>query len=586
MKKYFLIGTILFCSSLLCSCNTSAPAKEEGSSLRLLNHWDNLDGTIERGYAGRSIFWNCGGVDTARIEQYGAFNQQIGINGTVLNNVNASPKMLTEAYIDTTAMFADLLRPYGIKVWLSVNFATPQALNELPTADPLDSAVQEWWKEKANQIYNRIPDFGGFLVKANSEGQPGPCDFGRTHAEGANMLAAALAPHNGQVIWRSFVYSATDADRAKTAYMEFMPLDGQFADNVIIQIKNGPVDFQPREPVSPLFYVLKKTRTMAELQITQEYLGHSNHIVFLAPMWTEFIAEVRRDRQTASLKDFAGVSNIGLGGKNITDSQEVSCGNIMAEANWYAFGRLAQNPSLSAEQIANEWVDKTFEKTPADIKANIVKMMLMSHEACVNYMMPMGLHHQFAWGHHYGPEPWTSIPGARPDWLPSYYHKASADSLGYNRTIASGSGATAQYPEAIATELENVETCPEKYLLWFHRLSWNDQVAGTEISLWNRLGQHFQQGIDSVREMQALWATIKPYINNEVYADIAARLECQRKDAIWWKDGMLLYFQSFNQLAWPDGVEPAEHKLEDLMRVHLRIDNYTCPTLELLDSKR
>jgi len=583
-------GAFLALATLFCNCSP-LPTQREGSGegLRLLNHWDNLNGTVERGYAGRSIFWNCGGVDTARIEQYGAFNQAIGINGTVLNNVNASPKVLTDAYIDTTAIYADLLRPYGIKVWLSINFATPQALGECTTADPLDASVKEWWQKKATQIYARIPDFGGFLVKANSEGEPGPCDFGRTHAEGANMLADALAPHKGQVIWRSFVYSATDADRAKTAFMEFMPLDGQFRGNVIIQIKNGPVDFQPREPVSPLFYGLKKTRTMAELQITQEYLGHSNHIVFLAPMWTEFIAEVKRDTATTALKDFAGVSNIGLGGKNSTDSREVSCGNKMAEANWYAFGRLATDPSLNAEQIADDWVAQEFAKAPVEIQANIVRMMLLSHEACVDYMMPMGLHHQFAWGHHYGPEPWTSIPGARPDWLPSYYHKASADSLGYDRTLATGSGATAQYPEAIAKELENLATCPEKYLLWFHRVGWNTSLPtgeGQGEALWNRLGAHFQQGINAVREMQALWSTAEPYVDAPVFADITARLECQHNDAIWWKDGMLLYFQSFNKLPWPVGVEPAEHKLDQMQKTHLGIDNYTCPSLELLDSKR
>jgi len=591
MKNYQFIGVTLALSFLFSCCNSSLPTREgQGGSLRLLNHWDNLDGTVERGYAGRSIFWNCGGVDTARIQQYGAFNQAIGINGTVLNNVNASPKMLTDAYLDTTAMYADLLRPYGIKVWLSVNFATPQALGECATADPLDSTVQQWWNEKANQIYARIPDFGGFLVKANSEGQPGPCDFGRTHAEGANMLAKALSSHKGQVIWRSFVYSATDSDRAKTAYMEFMPLDGQFADNVIIQIKNGPVDFQPREPVSPLFYGLKKTRTMAELQITQEYLGHSNHIVFLAPMWTEFIAEVKRDSTTAALKDFAGVSNIGLGGTNSLSTREgrsgsmegqgrsASCGNKMAEANWYAFGRLAKDPTLSAEQIANDWVAQEFAQTPADIQANIVRMLLLSHEACVDYMMPLGLHHQFAWGHHYGPEPWTSIPGARPDWLPSYYHKADAEGIGYDRTIATGSGATSQYPEPIASQIEDINTCPDKYLLWFHHVSWN--------AIWNNLGSHYQQGIDAVREMQRLWATTEPYVDATLFAEIQAKLDCQHKDAIWWKDGMLLYFQSFNKLPWPSDVEPAEHKLDVMMKTHLGIDNYTCPSLELLDSKR
>lgn len=572
MIKNLFFTAFIACAAIACSSYSPSTGEvscgAEGAPLRLLNHWDNLDGTIERGYNGHSIFWNAGGIDTLRIQEYGAFNQSVGINGTVLNNVNASPKILTEAYLDSVQIYANLLRPYGLKVWLSVNFASPQALGDCPTADPLDSLVQQWWQQKADQIYARIPDFGGFLVKANSEGQPGPCDFGRTHAEGANMLADALQPHGGEVIWRAFVYSATDPDRAKTAYMEFVPLDGQFRDNVIIQIKNGPIDFQPREPVSPLFYGLKKTRTMAELQVTQEYLGHSNHVVFLAPMWTEFLAEVARDSATVAVRDFAGVSNVGLSGP----------GKNLGEANWYAFGRLAADPSLSAEQIARDWVALRFSGVPAEVQDSLCQMLLISHEACVDYMMPMGLHHQFAWGHHYGPEPWTAIRGARPDWLPSYYHKADAEGIGYDRTVATGSGATAQYPAAIAQQLEDRASCPEKYLLWFHHCAWPE--------VWNQLGQHYQRGIEAVRHMQALWAQAEPHIDAELFASVQACLDCQLKDAIWWKDGMLLYFQSFNHLPWPEGVEPAEHQLNDLMHVRLGIDNYTCPSFELLDSKR
>lgn len=376
--------------------------------LRILNHWDNMDRTIERGYAGKSL-WNWDELPNTlsdRYEAYARANASIGINGTVLNNVNASPQILSAEYLQKVKALADVFRPYGIRVYLSVNFASPMVLDSLSTADPLDKEVIRWWKNKTKEIYKLIPDFGGFLVKANSEGQPGPCDFGRTHAEGANMLADALKPYKGIVMWRAFVYSPSDADRAKQAYLEFQPLDGQFRPNVIVQVKNGPVDFQPREPYSPLFGSMEHTSLMAEFQITQEYLGHSNHIAYLAPMWEEFFQFV----PATSLKAIAGVSNIG------TDANW--CGHPFAQANWYAFGRLAWNPQLGSDEIADEWLKQTIYKEGvtdiSPIHTDLKKMMLESREAVVDYMMPLGLHHLFAWGHHYGPSPGVKCPTHAP----------------------------------------------------------------------------------------------------------------------------------------------------------------------------
>ena len=580
MKKYLLF---LLCVSLFASCKQEEvvfPREFSSEPLRLLNHWDNLNGTVERGYAGRSIFWHRdGGIDTLGIQEYGRRNQEYGINGTVLNNVNASPQMLTDAYLDTTTMYADLLRPYGMKVYLSVNFATPLALGMTSTADPLDTAVVNWWKNKVDEIYRRIPDFGGFLVKANSEGQPGPCNYGRTHADGANMLARALYPHKGVVIWRAFVYSPTDLDRAKQAYIEFADLDGKFDKNVIIQIKNGPVDFQPREPVSPLFFKLRKTRVMAELQITQEYLGHSNHIAFLAPMWTEFIKELRRGG-APEIKDFAGVANVGTNG----------CGNKMAEANWYAFGRIANNPSVCSDSIAKDWVEMNFPESSDRTKLSIRAMLLMSREAVVNYMMPLGLHHQFAWGHHYGPEPWCAIPGIRYDWMPSYYHRSDTIGLGFDRTEATGTAATKQYPDSMAQSYENIETCPEQYLVWFHHAPWTYSRTwacnGSQENLWNHLGRHYQAGVNQVRQMQIMWNNVKGDVPEDIWSDISRRLDTQLKDAVWWKDACLLYFQHLSKQNWPPTAEKPKYSLEDLRKIHIRISNFECPSPELLDALR
>lgn len=543
-------------------------------NLRILNHWDNMDRTVERGYAGQSL-WNWEELPNTlsdRYKEYARANASIGINGTVLNNVNASPKILSAEYLQKVKALADIFRPYGLRVYLSVNFASPMALDSLSTADPLDKEVIRWWKNKVKEIYRIIPDFGGFLVKANSEGQPGPCDFGRTHAEGANMLADALKPYKGIVMWRAFVYSPSDADRAKQAYLEFEPLDGQFRNNVIVQVKNGPIDFQPREPYSPLFGAMQHTPLMAEFQVTQEYLGHSNHLAYLAPMWKEFFEFVA----PASLKAVAGVANIG------TDANW--CGHTFAQANWYAFGRLAWQPFLSSGNIADEWLKQTFGSQPSDINAQLKKMMLDSHEAVVNYMMPLGLHHIFAWGHHYGPEPWCSIPGARPDWLPSYYHRADKQGIGFDRS-SKGSNAVAQYPETLAKQYDNIDTCPEEYLLWFHHVPWSHRMKSGR-SLWDELCHHYDNGVRQVRDFQKIWDAAEKYIDAERFHEVQSKLKIQARDAVWWKDACLLYFQEFSGMPIPYEIERPIHELKDLQKVHLPISNYECPTKELLNKNR
>ncbi|MCM1504285.1 MAG: alpha-glucuronidase [Muribaculum sp.] len=545
-------------------------------AVRVLNHWDNLDGTVERGYAGRSL-WNwteLPEVDSPRYREYARANASIGINGTVLNNVNASSKVLSSEYLLKVVSLADIFRPYGIKVYLSANFAAPMQIGGLSTADPRDTGVIKWWREKAAEIYRLIPDFGGFLVKANSEGQPGPCDFGRTHAEGANMLAEALAPFGGLVMWRAFVYSPTDPDRAKQAYAEFQPLDGQFAPNVIIQIKNGPVDFQPREPYSPLFGAMPSSRQMVEFQVTQEYLGHSNHIAFLAPMWKEFFDYVAPE----SIDAVAGVANIG-------DSANWT-GHPFAQANWYAFGRLAWNPDVESDKIAREWLDLSISdgNMPDDVYGGLVDMMLESREAVVDYMMPMGLHHLFAFGHHYGPEPWCEVTGARADWLPKYYHRADSIGLGFDRTL-SGTRAVEQYPEGLSDALNDPDRCPEDFLLWFHHVPWNKTLQSGD-TMWNTLCRHYERGVESVKQSQCRWDAAAPYLDAGLYADVRRRLMTQARDARWWKDACLLYFQEFSGLPFPDGVTAPEHTLETMKGVNLGITNYESPSVELLDAVR
>ncbi|WP_373831087.1 alpha-glucuronidase [Bacteroides heparinolyticus] len=542
-------------------------------TLRILNHWDNTDRTVERGYAGESL-WDWEKLPHTLSESYKDYaraNASIGINGTVLNNVNASPEILSAEYLNKVKALADVFRPYGIRVYLSVNFASPMVLDSLPTADPLDKRVIRWWKKKAGEIYGLIPDFGGFLVKANSEGQPGPCDFGRTHADGANMLADALKPHKGIVMWRAFVYSPSDADRAKQAYLEFKPLDGNFRSNVIVQVKNGPVDFQPREPYSPLFGAMRHTPLMVEFQITQEYLGHSNHLVYLAPMWKEFFGLV----PPSTLKAVAGVSNIG--------SDANWCGHPFAQANWYAFGRLAWNPSLSSEAIADEWLRQTFSKEKEFVEP-IGRLMLRSHEAAVDYMMPLGLHHIFAWGHHYGPEPWCNVPGARPDWMPSYYHRAGANGIGFDRS-RTGSHATAQYPDSLCRLYDDPSTCPEQYLLWFHHLPWNHRMKSGR-TLWDELCHRYDSGVQQVREFQKTWDRVESLIDAERFRDVQSRLKTQLRDAVWWKDACLLYFQEFSKLPIPYGIERPIHELEELKKIVLPISNFECPDSRLLNRNR
>lgn len=543
--------------------------------LRILNHWDNLDGTIERGYAGRSL-WKWDELPDSlspRYEEYARLCSSVGINGTVLNNVNASARILSGEYLAKVAALADVFRPYGLKVYLSVNFASPMLLDSLPSADPLDPAVVGWWSRKVDEIYRLIPDFGGFLVKANSEGQPGPCDFGRTHAEGANMLARQLARHRGIVMWRAFVYSPGDADRAKQAYMEFQPLDGKFDDNVIVQIKNGPIDFQPREPFSPLLTAMPHTATMPELQITQEYLGHSNHLAYLGTMWEEFFRLVDPSTQ----KGVAGVANIG-------DAPNFTA-HPFARANLYAFGRLACDPTLSAEEIARDWVRLELRPATEATTDSIVDMMMASREAIVDYMMPMGLHHLFAYGHHYGPEPWCDVEGARPDWLPSFYHRADSVGLGFDRS-PSGSNATAQYPEPYASQYASIETCPEEYLLWFHHVPWTYRMPDGS-TMWETLCRHYETGCRRAEAMKETWRRCEPDIaDKELHADVLARLTTQARDARWWAEACMLYFQQFHGMPLPDFVARPKHTLEQLKQICLPIDNFTCPSPEMLDSLR
>ena len=514
---------------------------EQGEShpfykLRILNHWDNLDGSIERGYAGKSILWNNDLViDHEKIAAYAEANASIGINGTVLNNVNASPKMLTRTYINKVKEIAGILRPWGIKVYLSVNFGTPKALGETKTADPLDPQVKRWWQKKAKEIYTAIPDFGGFLVKANSEGQPGPFDYGRTHADGANMLADALAPYKGIVIWRSFVYGAKHhgEDRVNQAVSEFAELDGKFRENVILQSKNGPLDFQPREPYAPIFDKMQKTPQMAELQITQEYLGQSWHLVYLAPMWKEFFTFVKPEK----LVGIAGVANIGLD-KNW-------CGHHFSQANWYAFGRLAWNPALSSRQIAEEWLKQTFGNEKGIVKSRefasaITSVMLRSREACVDYMMPLGLHHIFKFDHHMGPQPDGYIARYPIEWCPVYYHRANGDSIGVDRTHT-GSNATGQYPEPYCSLYDDINTCPERYLLWFHRVPWTRRMNSGR-TLWEEMQWRYNQGVSEVEEFIRIWQKARTEIDEQRWREVNDRLQRQLKDAKEWRDVCLGYF--------------------------------------------
>lgn len=563
--------------------------------IRLLNHWDNLDGNSERGYAGKSIFWNVKGFprrlgsnEVAELrncplnnDTYAHACASVGINGAVLNNVNASPQMLSTEVLQMVRQYADVLRPYGIRVYLAVNFASPKAIGGLPTADPLDKEVQRWWKDKAREIYSLVPDFGGFLVKANSEGQPGPMDYDRTHADGANLLATALRPYGGIVMWRAFINNPTDPDRAKQARIEFEHLDGKFLDNVIIQVKNGPIDFQPREPFNALFDALKETAEMPEFQITQEYLGQANHLAYLGTMWEEFFDEVKQhahykeNQLRARYNAIAGVANTG------TDADFT--GHPLAQSNWYAYGRLAWNPDLRAEEIAREWTKLTFPNLSEIQHATLVTMLMRSREAVVDYEMPIGLAHQFG-NSHYAPGVWDNRP-IRRDWLPVFYNQADEKGIGFDRTKATGTDATSQYAPSYGDMMESLETCPDKYLLWFHHVPWTHRCQ-TGRTVWEELCYRYQNGVNEARQLQRQWNSLEGAIDPELFHDIQVRLMTQTRDAEWWKDGCLLYFQSLCKMPMPDYVDPPVHTLEECKNNKINVGLYRSPSHEELNRER
>lgn len=534
--------------------------------IRMLNHWDNLDRTVERGYAGFSI-WNWHRLPRHIDQQYHDYaraNASIGINGTVLTNVNANALILTPEYLEKVKALADVFRPYGIKVYVTARFSAPIEIGKLSTADPLNAEVQQWWISKANEIYQYIPDFGGFVVKADSEGQPGPHNYKRSQADGANMLAKALKPHGGIVMWRAFVYNEhTPDDRHKQAYNEFKPLDGTFDDNVIVQVKNGAIDFQPREPFHPLFGAMPKTPLMMEFQITQEYLGHDTHLAYLGPLFEEVLQEDTYAKGKGSpvvrvidgsLHDYqltamAGVSNIGTD-RNWT-------GHHFHQANWFAFGKMAWNPNQSSKSIAEEWLQLTFSKDPVFV-TTMRDIMMRSREMVVNYMTPLGLHHIMAESHHYGPGPWVT-GGRRADWTSTYYHQANENGLGFNRT-STGSNALEQYAKELQTQWGSVATVPEKYLLWFHQVPWNQPLNSGE-SLWNTMANMYQQGVDEARGNLLAWEKLRSYVDEERYNHVHSFLKIQAEEAVWWKDACLLYFGQFSKMPLPQGVEPAKHDL-------------------------
>jgi len=534
--------------------------------LRLLNHWDNLNRHVERGYAGISI-WNWHTLPDykdKRYRDYARANASIGINGVTVTNVNANAMVLTKPYLEKIAALADIFRPYGIKIFLTARFSAPMELDKFKTADPLDEKVREWWKKKTDEIYTYIPDFGGFLVKANSEGQPGPQNYNRTHADGANMLADAVSPRNGIVIWRAFVYSQDSDDRFKQAYAEFKPLDGKFNKNVLVQVKNGPIDFQPREPFSPLFGAMKKTPLMMEFQITQEYLGQATHLVYEAPMFKEVLdadtyangkgstvakvieGEIYQNEMTG----MSGVSNVG-NDRNWT-------GYVFAQANWYAYGRLAWNNKLSSEEIADEWIRQTFNNNPAFV-ASTKDIMMKSHETLVNYMTPLGLHHIMGNGHHYGPAPWSNnLP--RPDWNPVYYHKADSFGIGFNRT-STGTNALAQYSKEFSSQYLDSNLCDEKLLLWFHHVSWSHKMKSGK-TLWEELCAKYNQGVDDIKASHQKWIALEKYVDKERFDHVNMLLNIQVKDAIWWRNACLLYFQTFSKMPIPAKFEQPDKTLE------------------------
>jgi alpha-glucuronidase len=554
--------------------------------VRILNHWDNLNSTIEHGFGGPSIFWrreNPFVVSDSNLliwKEYARANASIGINGTVINNVNANPLVLTKEYLERVKAIAGVLRPYGVKTYLAINWAAPKTLGKISTTDPLADSVINWWNAKVKEIYAMIPDLGGFVVKANSEGQPGPQDYNRTHADGANMLADAVKPFGGIVMWRAFVYNPNDKDRAKQAYAEFMPLDGKFRDNVIIQVKNGPVDFQPREPFSPLFGAMKKTPIMPEFQITQEYLGQSIHLVFLSTMWEELLQsdtyQAGKGSTVARCTDgsiypqkisaIAGVANIGL------DTNW--CGHDFAQSNWYAFGRLAWNNRLKSEQIADEWIKLTFSPAATNNSATnnswntnflvpVKQMMMESREAAVNYMMPLGLHHQFSANDHYGPGPWWAPARTRSDWTPPYYHKAEIGGIGFDRTTK-GTNAVSQYHEPLASMYNDPKTCPENLLLWFNHVSWDFKMKNGR-TLWDEMCYRYDKGVQQVRGFQKTWDKVEAYVDSTRFKSVQRKLRSQNLNAVLWKDGILLYFQTFSKKPIPFDIERPVNNLDEMI---------------------
>ena len=547
--------------------------------LRLLNHWDNLDDTVERGYAGESMWeWTSPQIPEARIRRYGELCASVGLNGAVLNNVNSNHLMLDAEHIARVAQIAGILREYGIRTYISIKWNSPITLDGLKNADPLDPKLRKWWKDKASEIYAAIPDFGGFLVKANSEGQTGPQDYGRTHADGANMLAEALAPYGGIVVWRAFVYSPTSPDRASQAVEEFLPLDGKFADNVIIQIKNGPVDFQPREPFSPLFGRLKDTQMMMEFQITQEYLGFSNHLAYLGTMWEECLkSDTYRDGPGSPVSKMV----TGIAGVANTGQDPNFCGYFFAQSNWYAFGRLAWDPTLGAEQIADEWIRQTFLKPEGlsgqafEMKfiAPVRDMLMTSREAVVNYEMPVGLHHLFG-GTHYGPMPWDVTP-PRPDWQPRYYHKADAEGIGFDRT-RSGSGNAYQYNEPLASTFADLATCPENLILWFHHVPWDYKLSSGR-TMWDEICLHYDLGVRQVEDFQQIWEQVKPYVSPILWEEAAVKLDIQKHDAEWWRDACVGYFQTLSGRPLPADVRPFTQPIDSLILRQIRSDRLGMP---------
>lgn len=535
--------------------------------LRVLNHWDNLDRSVERGYAGQSIWdWHkLPDYIDPRFVDYARANASLGINATVLTNVNSNAVSLRPDYLAKAAALANVLRPYGIRVLLTARFAAPLEIGGLRTADPADPAVKQWWRAKAAEIYRSIPDFGGFLVKANSEGQPGPQDYGRSHVDGANMLADAVAPFGGVVMWRAFVYSNEQPDdRAKQAYSEFKPLDGKFLDNVMVQVKNGPIDFQPREPFHPLFGAMPRTPLVLEVQITKEYLGFATHLAYLGTLYEEVLRADTYARGPGSTVakvidgSLHGYAHTGIAGVANIGTDRNWSGSNFDQANWYAFGRLAWSPTSSAEDIARDWVRMTFSNDPTFV-ARVVEMMMRSRQAVVDYMTPLGLHHLMAEGHHYGPQPWFD-GGRRADWTPVYFHRADAQGIGFDRS-ASGSNAVAQYAAPVAAEFGDLRRVPQDYLLWFHHVPWGYRMHSGR-TLWDELVYRYTHGVDVVREMRKTWDEVGPLVDAERREQVATFLRIQEKEAMWWRDACVAYFQTFSQRPIPLGAPPPEHSLD------------------------